>query len=295
MAEALPKRDTIVLVDFSGLAWTCWEPALSAQEASQAALAAHQATCASCELGEPCPTKPRVYDAKRVLLENIDLKFGTLTEAIDTPVKTWVMVKDGKDARRRQLWPAYKANREEKPFDPRPLAEEHIRKKGCRFCWSPEAEADDAIATMAKVLSEGVLGPTVDIPAKDVVIVSSDKDLWQLWDPPRVRIYLTTKKEFLTREYMEKKLRVDDPRHVRLVKALWGDPSDNIPNALPRMQKQVLPLLKKSGGDLDTFVPMVTATACGARCVQLLGENLEQVRTNWEVVGLYYDVPVIWL
>lgn len=305
MAEALPKRDTIVLVDFSGLAWTCWEPALSAQEASQAALAAHQATCASCELDEPCPTKPRVYDAKRVLLENIDLKFGTLTEAIDTPVKTWVMVKDGKDARRRQLWPAYKANREEKPFDPRPLAEEHIRKKGCRFCWSPEAEADDAIATMAKVLSEGVLGPTVDIPAKDVVIVSSDKDLWQLWDPPRVRIYLTTKKEFLGKEYLNKKFPersktskvpgIEDVRHVRLCKALWGDPSDNIPNAMPRAQADLAPLIKASDGTLDGFLALCTTVRLGDKVMGRLDAAREQIRTNYEVVGLYYDVPVIWL
>ncbi len=286
MAEPLPKRDTIVLVDFSGLAWTCYEPALSAQEAGEATLAAHRAKCANCELGEPCPTKPRQYDAKKVLLENLDLKFGTLTEAIDTKVKTWVMVKDGKDARRRQLWPAYKANREQKPFDPRPLAEEHVRKKGARFCWSPEAEADDTIATMAGDLVAGGF---------NVIIVSSDKDMWQVWDPPRVRIYLTTKKEFLTREYMEKKLRVNEPNQVRLVKALWGDSSDNIPNALPRMQKQVLPLVKSCQGDLEAFFTSMSTVAVGDRCMELLDKGRQQIRTNWEVVGLYLDVPVVWL
>lgn len=295
--------DTIVLVDFSGLAWTCWEPALSAQEAGERALAEHRAKCASCELGDPCPTKPRQYDAKKVLFENIDLKFGTLIESINVPVKTWVMVKDGKDARRRQLWPAYKMNREQKPFDPRPLAEEHIRSKGARFCWSPEAEADDAIATMAKVLSEGV--PEAGIRPKKVIIVSSDKDLWQVWNPPLVEIYLTTKKEFLTKEYVHRKFPdrsktskvpgIDSVKHVRLCKALWGDPSDNIPNAMPRMQGDLTPLIKESDGTLDHFLSLCTDVRLGDKVMGKLDAARNQIRTNWEVVGLYLDVPVVWL
>jgi 5'-3' exonuclease len=278
--------DTVVLVDFSGLSWTCYEPALSAQVAGEQALAEHKTKCALCEMGDPCDSKPRQYDARQILLTNIDLKIGTLSESIDTSVKTWIMVKDGKDARRRFLWPAYKANREKKPFDPRPLTEEYLRKKGCRFCWSPEAEADDTIATMARDLSESGM---------NVIIVSSDKDLWQCWDPPRVRIYLTTKKEFLTREYMEKKLRVTEPGQVRLIKALWGDPSDNIPNAIPRMQAQLVPLVKSCNGSLQDFLAQTQRMPLSARCQQLLKEQLSQVLTNWDVVGLYLDVPVVWL
>lgn len=278
--------NVIVLVDFSGLSWCCWAPAVSAQEAGQKALAEHQAKCASCELGEPCPTKPRQYDPKKVLLENIDLKLQTLYDAIDVPVKSWIMVKDGRDERRRQLYPAYKGNREEKSFDPRPMTEEYLRTKGCRFCWCPDAEADDTIATMAIDLSEAGMR---------VVIVSADKDLWQVWNPPYVRIYLTTKKEWLTVDYMDKRMRVTDPRHIRLVKALWGDPSDNLPNALPRMQKQVLPLLKKSDGSLDAFLSSMSTVAVGDRCMELLDKGRDQIRTNYEVVGLYTDVPVTWL
>ncbi len=285
------KRDAVVLVDFSGLAWTCWEPAVSAQEAGQKALAEHKARCATCEMGDACGDTPRQYDPQKVLLTNLDLKFGTLIEAIDVPVKQWVMVKDGRDEKRRQLLPEYKAQREQKPFDPRPLAEEHVRKKGCRFAWSPHAEADDAIAAMATVLSRGV--PEAGIWPKDVIIVSSDKDLWQLWNPPLVRIYLTAKKEWLTEAYMEKKLRVTEARHVRLVKALWGDPSDNIPNAVPRMQKQLLPLIKASDGTLQDFLPRTVGI--GGRAEELLSANGLQVATNYDVVGLYDDVPVEWL
>lgn len=280
------KRDTIVLVDFSGLAHACWEPAVSAQEAGEAALASHRTGCAVCTMGDPCSNLPKQYDAKEVFVTNINLKFGTLAEALGSSVKTWVMVKDGRDERRRQLWPAYKANREQRDFDPRPLAESIIRAKGCRFCWNPNAEADDTIATMASDLCD----------AMNVVIVSSDKDLWQLWDPPRVRIYLTTKKEWLTAEYMEKKLRVNRASQVRLVKALWGDPSDNIPNAIPRMQAQLLPLVKSSDGSLRRFWDEVTNhQGLTAKCHELLAKGQGQVNTNWLVVGLYDDAEVVWL
>lgn len=280
--------DTVVLVDFSGLAWCCYEPAVSAHEAGLKSLEEHRAKCASCEMGDPCDHKPKQYDPKEVLLTNLNLKLGTLMESIPTSVKTWVMVKDGQDKRRRELLPQYKANREKKPYDPRPLAEGHLRKKGCRFCWSPEAEADDTIATMAQDLVAGGL---------DVIIVSSDKDLWMCWNPPRVRIYLTTKKEFLTQEYMEKKLYVTEPNKVRLVKALWGDPSDNIPNAVPRMQSALVPIVKNCDGTLADFSRLAAASAAGltTTCSKRLREGWDQVQTNWDVVGLYLDVSVIWL
>lgn len=300
MSETLPKRDTIVLVDFSNLAHTCWHPAVAAQEAGLKALEEHRGKCVVCEIGDPCDAKPRQYDAKKVLLENLNLKFGTLAEAIGTSVKTWVMVKDGRETKRRQLWPAYKGTREPMEFDPRPLAEEHLRAKGCRFCWSPEAEADDTIATMATDLAASGM---------DVVIVSSDKDMWSLWNPPQIRIYLTTKKEFLTREYLGSKFPersktskvpgIEDVRHVRLCKALWGDPSDNLPNAAPRMQAELTPLIKSGDGTLSGFFIQAECAflrgQLSKRCHQLLVDCGGQVCTNYEVAGLYLDVPVEWL
>lgn len=278
-------RPTITLVDFSGLAWTCYEPALSAQRAGEEDLARHREKCAVCELGEPCTSRPRQYDAKDVLLTNIDLKFETLAEAIQTPVKTWVMVLDGQDDWRRKVCPQYKGNREKKDYDPRPRAEQHVRGKGCRFVVSEKAEADDAIATMALQLRDQF----------DIVVVSSDKDLWAVWDPPAVRVYLPVKKAWLDREYMEKRLRVDQPRHIRLVKALWGDPSDNLPNCAPRTQAQLVPLIKQSDGTLDHFLALAKSASLTDTCRGHLNRGLANICGNYQVVGLLTDVPIAWL
>jgi hypothetical protein len=294
------NTDAVVLVDFSGLAWCRWEPAVSAHEAGEKAWAAHWPTCPQCseEDGQAgaCGYAPRRYDTKAVFRENIDLKFGTLSESIPAPVRTWIMVRDGKETRRRELLPTYKANREARPFDPRGLAEEYIRTKGCRFCWSPEAEADDTIATMATDLSAAGF---------NVIIVSADKDLWQLWDPPKVRIYLTTKKEFLTRDYLGKKFPdrsktskvpgLEDVKHVRLCKALWGDSSDNVPNVMPRMQADLVPLIKSSDGTLGDLLGRCSTVALGDKIMGKLQAALPQIETNYSVVGLYKDVPVVWL
>lgn len=294
MPDAI-RRTTVVLVDFSGLAWTCYEPALSAEEAGKKALAAHREVCASCELGDPCDAKPKQYDAKRVTLTNVDLKLGSISEQLDVPVKQWLMVKDGHDTTRRALWPAYKANREQKPFDPRPLVQEYLtEKKGCTFMWAEDAEADDAIATMTHDLVEANF---------DVVIVSSDKDLWQLWQPPRVRIFLTTKNEFLGKEYLYKKFPersktskvpgIEDVRHVRLCKALWGDPSDNIPNAMPRAQADLVPLIKSSDGTLEDFLSRCTTVTLGDKVMGRLEKALGQIRINYDIVGLRGDVTAV--
>jgi 5'-3' exonuclease len=77
-----------------------------------------------------------------------------------------------------------------------------------------DIEADDAIAYLV-----GCLEPT------PTVVVSSDKDMWQLISPTTV-VYWPTKKVFLTTEDMNRDHVL--PQNWIWVKALTGDPSDNI-------------------------------------------------------------------
>jgi 5'-3' exonuclease len=276
----------IVLVDFSNLAHCVWHPAVAAQKAGEDALVAHKAQCASCEIGEPCTNKPRQYDAKQVLLTNLDLKLQTLSEAIVPPIKSWVFVKDGKDLSKRALFPGYKSGRPVMEFDPKPLAEAHLREKGCRFAWSSHAEADDAICTMANDLKASGM---------KVVVVSSDADLWALYDPPLVRIYLMTRKEWLEPAHIEKKFGFREPQFIRLSKSLWGDSSDAIPNVVPRQQKQLMPLIKASDGTLEGLESLLTQSAVSAKCWALFYGNVKQVRVNYQLVTLNAEVPIEWL
>lgn len=286
-------NNTIVLVDFSNLVHACWHPAEAAQKAGEEELARHREKCASCDVGELCTSRPRQYDARQVLLTNLDLKFQTLAEAIQVPTKQWLMVKDGHDTRKRELFPAYKAGRTELAEDIKPLAEQHIRSKKCRFVWSPAAEADDLIATITRQLVHADWAH--DKVPFDVVIVSSDADLWALYEPPRVRVFLMTRKEWLTPAHIEKKFGFPDPRFIRLHKSLWGDASDAIPNAVPRMQKQLLPLIKASDGTWPDFHRLASTTGISERCAQLLRENIQQVEVNLKLVTLDPTVPVEWL
>jgi 5'-3' exonuclease len=292
----ISQRPRVVLIDLSNLAWACWHPAEAAQKAGEEALAKHRVGCAVCNIGDPCPDQPKQYDAKQVLLVNVDLKFGTLTEAIHVPLAQWICVKDGRDPIRRQLLPEYKANRTKHDFDPRPMVEEHIRRKGCRFAIAPAGEADDAIAALTKVLT--------DQGRMNVTIVSSDKDLWQLWNPPFVDIYLTSQKRFLDRNYLGQKFPersktskvpgIEAVRHVRLCKSAWGDASDAIPNVLPRLQAELTPLIKAGDGTLSDLLGRVAALG-SAKLQKAVADNLERLKVNYQVVTLQDDVKVEWL
>jgi hypothetical protein len=301
-------KPTLVLVDFSNIVQTCWHPAIAAHEAGEKALAEHAATCKVClphdctrceatdgpGTGNPlpcalhpdqpirwahiCPSAPKRYDLHEVYRENLRLKVGTLTEALQTPVHTWLMVKDSRSTKRYEAFPEYKGNRERKDTygDPRPEGEEYFRNLGCDFYIADGYEADDAIAALALGCRE----------TANVVIVSSDKDLWQLLSPPDIRVFSPTLKLFIGPERLEKAFQVSEPRHIRLCKALWGDASDNMPNAVPRMQKALLPLIKASDGSLDDFLRKVTVADLSPRCRELLTKGIDQVATNYFLAGL---------
>jgi len=273
----MSRKSSVVLVDFSNISHACWHPALAAEEAGQKALEDHKSKCVVCEMGDPCQSKPRLYYAKEVLKKNLDLKIQTISQFVVPPIKSWIFVKDGHDTHRKVLLPSYKGNRDHTKFDPRPLAEAHIRTKGCRFAISSDSEADDAIATYTRDLVEAGI---------DVIIVSGDADLWQLFNPPKVRIFLTTKNEWLDEYRIEKKLRITDPKHVRLVKSLWGDSSDNIPNLVPRMQKHLIPLIHDGDGTLENLIDQLRTNQVSRTCSDLFFGNLGAIRVNYEVVGL---------
>lgn len=288
---------TLVLVDFSNLAQCCWHPALSAQEAGQKALVEHATVggCLACANGMndgnvirqmDCSKAPAQYDAKLVLLGNLDMKLETLKETLGVMPSRYTFVKDGHATKKFAIYPGYKATRDRTKFDPRSLAEEYIRRTlapEAGWAWSAEFEADDTIATMA------LSGSTSGL---NVIVVSGDRDLWPLLQYPRVRIYSLAHKTFVGPAHVKKSFDVDDPKFIPLHKALWGDSGDNVPNAVPRMQKPLLPVIHASDGTLMDFLEKTDRFPLSDRCVELLQNNLSQVCCNEQLVRLKMNVPV---
>lgn len=232
---------------------------------------------------------PSKYKAEDVLCTNLDHKLTTIRKRmVEAGIEKFkfVFVEDRRSERKYKLFPAYKGNREEHETDPRPIAKEWLKKQGLKtFVYSPDNEADDTLATLCAKAGKN-----------PVIIVSSDKDLWQLLEPPRIAIYSIRKDDFIWPKDLEEEYGISEPRHLPLYKALWGDRGDNIPNAVPRMQKQLLPVIKKSDGSLRNFADMtnVAGDSLTKKCWELLAKGKDQVEINYQLVKLDTECPLVW-
>jgi DNA polymerase-1 len=140
---------------------------------------------------------------------------------------------------RNKIFPEYKANRQKTPPDliPQfPLIRDASIAFGCEVAEFHGFEADDVIASYVKKAK--FLGA-------NVVIVSSDKDLMQLYGEG-VEIFDPMKSKWITEEDVIEKFGVP-PSKVVDVQALAGDPSDGIPGVPGIGTKTAAELIKRFG------------------------------------------------
>ena len=132
-----------------------------------------------------------------------------------------VVFDKGSHSFRNEMYDQYKANRQETPEDlvPQfPLVRDAAHAFGLPVVELEGYEADDIIATYAR---------QAEAKGRDVVIVSSDKDLMQLIGGP-IAMYDPMKAKTIDRDEVIKRFGVG-PELVRDVLALAGDSSDNVP------------------------------------------------------------------
>jgi len=145
----------------------------------------------------------------------------------------------------------------------------------------PEAEADDAIATWCKQHQQD-----------NLIVVSSDHDLWYLLRYPKVT--LLDKKEQITRDRVVDKYGCH-PVNVPLIKALYGDASDNIPK-VPRLKWADLEafFLSKEQLTLPDFFAWVEAN-CSKSTRDKVAEYKNQIEQMFRVTQLREDLelPVV--
>lgn len=141
------------------------------------------------------------------------------------PTYVFVALDEGKDTFRHQAYEDYKGTRPQTPdrlkkqFE---LARELYNCMGIKACGHPEYEADDLIATLAKLANEKGI---------EAQVISSDKDLLQIINE-QTKVFVPKTNTFgkdinYTQEIFKDKYEVDVSEWV-LYKSLVGDTSDNI-------------------------------------------------------------------
>jgi DNA polymerase-1 len=227
------------------------------------------------------------------------------------PVTTIHVFFDGAPARRRALDPTYKIKREDSKHDLKlgaldtvkvPLvlrdgfdaesdiaALSHILQLlGCDIYHNQKEEADDLIASFCHQHQETVR-----------IVVSDDKDFFQLLTDPRVVTFRPGSKEqrFVdaeaSAEVWGRLLKGKHPKvpcgQVRMFKTLCGDSSDDIVG-VPLLRKRVAMTVCHLPTVDDVYASGMPQFSQSER--QKTIEAQERVKLNWELVGLKYDLDL---
>ncbi|MBT8471752.1 MAG: DNA polymerase I [Marinicaulis sp.] len=183
---------------------------------------------------------------------------------------------------RNEIYPEYKANREEPPEDLRPqfaMVRDATRAFNVPCIEMDGYEADDLIATYAR---------QAEAAGGEAVIISSDKDLMQLVTD-KITMFDTMKNKKVGKEEVVEKFGLG-PEHVIDIQALAGDSTDNVPG-VPGIGIKTAALLIEEYGDLETLLEKADAIKQKKRRENLI-EFAEQARLSKELVTLKTDVEV---
>lgn len=185
----------------------------------------------------------------------------------------------GRRTFRNDLYADYKANRRETPEDliPQfPLIRQACTAFGVPLFETTGFEADDIIATYAAQEKD-----------REIIIVSSDKDLMQLVSD-RVKLYDPIKNKIIDAAGVREKFEVG-PEQVIDVQALAGDSSDNIPG-VPGIGIKTASALIQEFGTLEKLLTQAHTIKQEKRRESLI-HFADQARLSKQLVTLYANVP----
>ncbi|APR98845.1 DNA polymerase I [Wolbachia endosymbiont of Folsomia candida] len=183
----------------------------------------------------------------------------------------------GKKNFRHDLYSEYKANRVSPPEDLTPqfaILREAVEAFNMSYEEVEGYEADDIIATLA-----AKYGNTQDFK---VVVVSSDKDLFQLLNH-NVLIFDPIKNIYIDEKRVVEKFGVNSSKLLDLL-SLTGDASDNIPG-VPGIGPKTAAKLLDEFGSLDDILKNVDKIA-QTRIRNILTEHREKALISRELVSL---------
>jgi len=183
---------------------------------------------------------------------------------------------------RHEIYPEYKANRPPMPEDLAvqiPYIKELVRAMNIPCFETEGVEADDIIATAAKVLSG---------QGNKVVVVSGDKDLLQLVDD-HVVMWDPMKNKIMDSSAIEEKYNVK-PGQLLDCYSLMGDSSDNVPG-VPGVGPKTAEKLINQHGTLEGVFEALGGMK-KSKLKERLGENKDKAFLSRDLIRLKYDVSV---
>ncbi|MGI9119974.1 MAG: DNA polymerase I [Acidimicrobiales bacterium] len=187
---------------------------------------------------------------------------------------------------RHQAVPSYKAQREEAPDILRQqlgLVRRVLEALGIPMVDAAGYEADDIIATLATEARDR---------GEEVVIVTGDRDTYQLVEDPLVKVLYNRRgvSDYVLYDEAGILQRTGvSPRQYPEYAALRGDPSDNLPGVPGVGEKTAAKLVTTHGGLEGIFANLEGLTP---KLRQNLAEHEETARRNAEVMVLLRDVPL---
>jgi DNA polymerase I len=201
---------------------------------------------------------------------------SALAVAFDAPGATF----------RDEILEDYKAGRAETPWLLPPqfdMIREVMASLAIPVVEAPGFEADDVIATLATEAAERQW---------EVVIVTGDRDSFQLVQDPYVRVLYN--KRGVSDYALYDETGIFDrcgvpPAQYVLLASLRGDPSDNLPG-VPGVGEKTAAKLLTNYGDLDGIFGSLDALTPKLR--ENLAENEELARSNARIIPLVRDVPL---
>lgn len=211
---------------------------------------------------------------------------STFFESIVSKTSQDVLVfwDSGESRWRKSMYPAYKANREDrkKDFDLVMMGQEKEEAKkilsyfGIRNITVPGVEADDLISIFSGYLSK-VFG-------YNVIIASRDHDLWQLLND-KISSFDSISGYLVTASTAENISGVPVNR-IPDLKALKGDSSDNI-KGIPKIgDKTATKLISENGGLLEVLQESYRETLLSKKATSNIVHNLDMLERDYQLVKL---------
>ncbi|HTK87550.1 MAG TPA: DNA polymerase I [Nitrospiraceae bacterium] len=199
-----------------------------------------------------------------------------------TPDCLAVVFDEKGSTQRHEEFKAYKAQRPEMPHGMQaqiPLIHRVVEAMAVPVIRQVGLEADDLIGTLARKAESGGL---------DVVIVTSDKDMFQLLTPA-VRIYDPVKDKWFGETECRERFGVEPARVVEIM-GLMGDSVDNIPGVKGIGEKTATKLITQFGTieELLRRLDDVTPT----KVKNLLLEQSDSARLSRRLATIHVDCPI---
>ncbi|MCX7954552.1 MAG: DNA polymerase I [Bacteroidales bacterium] len=188
---------------------------------------------------------------------------------------------------RHDLYPAYKATREDTPEDIKksvPYIKDILDALGINFFELPGYEADDILGTIAKKLKNNNY---------NIYLYTSDKDYFQLVDD-KIYIYKPTGKgtsevEVIDTEKAKSIFEVENIEQIIDVLSLWGDSSDNIPGA-PGIGEKTSKKLIKQFGSIENLIK--NANMLEGKLKESILNNKDKILLSKQLVTININVPI---